>query len=456
MIFAGAPGALVVNASAAATRAADSSPDAKQRTAVFDEIWRELSTHDAFFDPKSPAMRALRDEYRPRIAELDDPLERLREIVRWLSRIEDGHTHLTTRWLLPDKPPPPLALAGDQPLFRPALHFTPFHKDCYLRLEFPAEPPENGRPAAEDCRVIGVDGARVSHGGGWGLLNGPRGSNVEIEFERPDGRRTTCTFERTVPVVPPEFFTTTTQAVVKDPQSGEEKTRTIEIVVESRRLEDNLGYIRIAHLMTPQAVADFNRALDELMDTDGLILDLRDNSGGYPWIMLPITGRFYSTYQKVCSFDGRSPTISGLLRAVGQVGIAPTGRTYEKPLVVLINDDTASMCEGLAFSLGDTGRAVLAGRPTRGLNAAIRNVTLSNGLVLWHSWVRVNRLDGQHYQNIGVQPHERVEVAADEIRALGVAQAARVESQRQYEHAVRRLRELVAKATASPPAAHQP
>src|SRR5207249_2358995 len=117
-----------------------------------------------------------------------------------------------------------------------------------------------------------------------------------------------------------------------------------------------------------------------------------------------------------------------LVRAVGTVGIAPVGKTYTRPLVVLINDGTASMAEGMSFSLGDTGRALLVGRPTMGLNAAIRNVTLSNGLVLWHSWIRVNRLSGQHYQGIGVEPKERVELTDDEVQRAGVAAAAELES----------------------------
>ena len=132
-----------------------------------------------------------------------------------------------------------------------------------------------------------------------------------------------------------------------------------------------LGYIRIQHLVTMQVVDDFNLALDGLMETDGLILDLRNTGGGYPWVMVPIIGRFFDKPQKVCSFDGRSPAIGTLVRSVGKIGIAPAGKTYDKPLVVLINDHTASMSEGLSFCLGDTGRGLLMGRPTMGLRLSV-------------------------------------------------------------------------------------
>lgn len=423
---------------------------AESRTELFDEVWRELARHDAFFNPKSPATAALRKEYRARLEQTEDPVERLRIVVRAISRLADGHTHLTTRWLLPDKPPPPLHVAPPAvPLFRPQLDLFEFRKDHYLSIENPAERDAGAAPTIEECRVYAVDDALVSHGSGWSLLNGPEGTEVELTLERPNGERIARRFPRTIRVIPPQYFTTTTQAIVKDPQTGEEKAKTVEIVIEKRRLEGNLGYIRIAHLVTSQAVTDFDAALDEFMDTDGLILDLRDNRGGYPWIMLPITGRFYSTYQRVCSFDGRSPLISGLVKAVGKVGIAPVGKTYTKPVVVLINDETASMGEGLAFSLGDSGRAVLIGRPTMGLNAAIRNVTLSDGFVLWHSWIRVNRTDGRHYQNVGVEPHELVQLSTDEVLKLGVRKAATVERARQFDRALERLRELVASPTAT-------
>lgn len=410
-----------------------------ERTRLLDEIWEQLAEHDAFFDPNDAELRRLFERTRERIAGLPDEGQRLREIVRALSRIGDGHLHLTTRWFLPDKPPPPLPVAGQRPLFRPAERFTRFRRDWYIRLDLD----EGDATKRQACRVVSVDGADATHGG-WALLNGEKGSRVEIELETLAGRRLRRSFERTEEVQPPQHFAPTTQRVVKDPQTGRETTETREIVIESRRLEGNLGYIRIEHLITFQVVVEFNEALDALMDTDGLILDLRGTRGGYPWIMVPIAGRFFSEYQPVCSFEGRSPLIAPLLAAVGPVGVPPVGQTYDRPLVVLINDSTGSMSEGLSFTLGDTGRAVLVGRPTRGLNAAIRNTTLSGGLVLWHSWIQVNRVGRGHYQNVGVQPHERVELSAEELAGMELSVAAALEAGRQYEHALRRLRELVA------------
>jgi hypothetical protein len=64
--------------------------------------------------------------------------------------------------------------------------------------------------------------------------------------------------------------------------------------------------------------------------------------------------------------------------------------------------------------------------------------------VLWHSWIRVNRLSGEHYQNLGVQPHERVEASEEDMQRLGIGQARLLEQERQFETALKRLKEKVA------------
>ncbi|MBK8915938.1 MAG: hypothetical protein IPM64_15320 [Phycisphaerales bacterium] len=423
--------------------------EVRERCALFDEIWGELSRHDAFFDPKSPDMRTLRSQTRERLARMPDETERLRELVRVVSRLGDGHVHLTTRWFMPDKPPPPLPLAGKEPLYRPKLARIGFQRDHYVRHTFADEPGADGKPRVEYCRLRLIDGALVTHGSGWSLLNGLKDSEVELELERKDGRSFSVRLKRTEPVVPPTRYGPTSRAVVRD-KEGRETEKEVEVVVRSRRIDDNIGHIRIEHLVTQQVVADFDAALNELMDTRGLILDLRGTGGGYPWIMLPIAGRFFSEEKRVCTFDGRSPLIASLVRGMGG-SVAPTGKTYTGELVVLIDDGTGSMSEGLSFSLGDTGRALLIGRPTKGLNAAIRNTTLSNGMVLWHSWVRVSRLDGEHYQGVGVQPHELVCLDPAEALEMGVAAAQKRERAMQDEHALRRLRERIdARRTAAP------
>src|SRR5437016_1705709 len=78
----------------AAIRGEPPADELSSRTAILDEIWSQLAEHDPFFDSKSPELRALHDTTRDRLDRMDDPTERLRELVRMLSRLGDGHTAL--------------------------------------------------------------------------------------------------------------------------------------------------------------------------------------------------------------------------------------------------------------------------------------------------------------------------------------------------------------------------
>src|SRR5262249_57398774 len=106
-------------------------------------------------------------------------------------------------------PPPPLPLGGHDAGYRPAFRGTSYHRDYYMRLDFPADPRDGSKAHSEDCRVRSVDGALAN--GAWELLAGPKDTMVEIEFERPDGRLSRRSFRRTVPVVERKHFAPTTQ-----------------------------------------------------------------------------------------------------------------------------------------------------------------------------------------------------------------------------------------------------
>src|SRR5262245_35209802 len=136
---------------------AASSPGRTDYVAVFDEVWDELDKSDPYFDASTPENQAIYREHREKISKHAHDIEGLREIVRALSRLKDGHTHVTTRWFLPDKPPPPLPLAGGDPLFRPDIRVTGFRRDDYMRLEFADDSTDKKSSHTEDCKLRLID-----------------------------------------------------------------------------------------------------------------------------------------------------------------------------------------------------------------------------------------------------------------------------------------------------------
>lgn len=107
----------------------------------------------------------------------------------------------------------------------------------------------------------------------------------------------------------------------------------------------------------------------------GVVLDLRNNPGGYLQEALRVNTQFLDTGKVILherDADGEFRTY----RSVGN-GLA---RTY--PMIVLINQGTASAGEITAGALKENGRARLVGQPTLGTGTVLQPFNLSDGSVL--------------------------------------------------------------------------
>jgi len=134
-----------------------------------------------------------------------------------------------------------------------------------------------------------------------------------------------------------------------------------------------IGYVRFNDsLGDDRTVAAFDRALDELRDTRGLILDLRDTpSGGNSSVARGILGRFVareSPYQKhVLTSEERE---TGIRRSWLEL-VSPRGAfVYQRPVAVLVDHWTGSMGEGVAIGLSAVDSATIVGTPMAGLAGA--------------------------------------------------------------------------------------
>jgi carboxyl-terminal processing protease len=138
-------------------------------------------------------------------------------------------------------------------------------------------------------------------------------------------------------------------------------------------LEDDIGYIRIA-LFSERTSTELKETLQELMaeDLSGLILDLRNNPGGvFPSAAIEVTSQFLDrgiiTYEQYS--DGREQAYSA----------ERGGLATDIPLVVLVNQGTASNSEVVVGALQDHGRGVLIGEQTFGKGSVQRVHELSDG-----------------------------------------------------------------------------
>ncbi len=138
----------------------------------------------------------------------------------------------------------------------------------------------------------------------------------------------------------------------------------------STEIINDVGVIRIHNALgNDDLVLEFDKALNKLSGTKGIILDLRNTiNGGDSYEARGIMGRFISQpkpYQKH-SFIEKSNDNFGIERSWVEY-VSPRGTTYTKPLAVLVGRWTGSMGEGLAIGFEGIGRAEIVGSEMRRL-----------------------------------------------------------------------------------------
>ncbi|MBI3896284.1 MAG: PDZ domain-containing protein [Acidobacteria bacterium] len=142
------------------------------------------------------------------------------------------------------------------------------------------------------------------------------------------------------------------------------------------RIEPEVGYLHVAGMEdeTPQKIQS---TLQEwgFRNLRGLILDLRDNPGGSLEAATTVAGLFLPKGAKIVRLEGRSvPEI------IYEVKSEPPFPNL--PLVVILNENTASAAEILAAALQEHDRAWLVGQPSFGKGVAESVLPLSEGAAL--------------------------------------------------------------------------
>ncbi|MBN1680464.1 MAG: S41 family peptidase [Anaerolineae bacterium] len=171
--------------------------------------------------------------------------------------------------------------------------------------------------------------------------------------------------------------------------------------VFSRLLENNIGYVRLSQFEFESTDA-LREALEELdaNNLSGLILDLRNNPGGYLTTAIEVGSLFVEEGTIVIE---RGPGVERNYEALGGA-VAP-----DVPMVVLVDQGSASASELIAGALQDLGRATVVGMTTFGKGSVQTWRELSNGGGVRITISRWYTPNGNSVSEIGIQPN--VEIA---------------------------------------------
>ncbi|QQY80047.1 carboxyl-terminal processing protease [Keratinibaculum paraultunense] len=202
------------------------------------------------------------------------------------------------------------------------------------------------------------------------------------------------------------------------------------VTVKSDILEDNIGYIRITSF-DELTYEDFKKELKTLMDKkiSGIILDLRNNPGGLLDVCVDIADEFLDEGIVVYT-----ETRNG-------------ERTYEKssakhvdlPLVVLVNEGSASASEILAGAIKDRNRGILVGNKTFGKGIVQRIKQLSDGSGFKLTVSEYFTPNGTSIHGVGIEPNIVVDLP-EGVDEIGIEN---LEKDTQLKVAIEKMKDMI-------------
>jgi carboxyl-terminal processing protease len=384
---------------------------AEQALATFDSAWVRIArTHyDSTF--RGVDWTAVREELRPRAAGAATTGALRRVLVDMLGRLEESHYALIPRevadavgggsgggagdvgvelriaesrvvvWRLDAGGP--AAVAGARAGWVVESIDDRSVGSALARLEALADAPE--ARLARTQFLWSVNGA----------LDGAPGTTVSLGLRDGDDRPVTLALQRrTRPGEPVRF--------------GNLPTMLAELAHDRIALGDAcVGIIRFNVWMAPVAPA-FDRALDDMRDCAGIIVDLRGNPGGLAGMVMGVAGHFLPDAQALGVMRMRTSELrlASNPRTVNAAG-QPV-RPYEGPLALLLDGLSVSTSEIFAAGLQSIGRARVFGETSAGQALPANAARLPNEDVLMHVVADLTAPDGTRIEGRGVVPDQVV------------------------------------------------
>ncbi|MBX9716328.1 MAG: S41 family peptidase, partial [Burkholderiaceae bacterium] len=193
-----------------------------------------------------------------------------------------------------------------------------------------------------------------------------------------------------------------------------EEIRTVS--VRAKMVEPGYAWLRVSQFQD-RTVEDFARKIEEIYKQDpnlkGIVLDLRNDPGGLLEASVAISSAFLAADATVVTTNGQIPESKSIFKAAPEYylrrgGADPLRRLPEAlksvPLVVLVNEGSASASEIVAGALQDNKRATVMGAQTFGKGSVQTVRQLSPDTALKITTARYYTPSGKSIQAKGIVP----------------------------------------------------
>jgi C-terminal processing protease CtpA/Prc len=373
---------------------------AQDRSDNFEALWSLIDANYADFKLKSIDWKGVGRRYRDRLKSVTNDDDYYLLLFQLVNELKDSHS-----WLQNYRPPVlqdvqdmPVDLFGGNPYIVAGPHAgSQVLSVDGMTIEAKIEAL---RPLLHACSTEHAFRRQAARR----LLAGKAGTIAVIALRQADGAPHTVSAARTPgpslrPRGPAFEFPVTRQKYV---HFGVHPSGMAYVWIESFNTQD------------PVIGAEFDRALEHFHDNAGLILDIRDNLGGFGHT--EIVGRLLLHKAVVAvDFIKNGPGHNALARHETTLG--PQGRwTYRKPIALLVNEGTVGASDLFACELRSARRVITVGTTTHGdLSGVATFAVLPCGLVVRISNGYVCDAKGKPIEGNGNPPDVLVEPTIEDF-----------------------------------------
>ena len=260
------------------------------------------------------------------------------------------------------------------------------------------------------------------HGVGYisGQLQGPDGSSIDLTFIDGTDQEVTLDIERAP--MPGEFYKFGNLPPMSTHLDWHKKTFTNE-----QGHESDIGVITFNVWMMPIA-GKFERAMYELRDSDGIIIDLRGNPGGIGQLAASVSRFFMSEKGSLGTMKMRGAELSFNIEPVIVTTWGERLKPFDGPIAVLTDSGSASTSEVFAGGLQSLNRIEVFGTRSAGMALPAMMDKLPSGDVLLHAIADFETSTGYQLEHGGVVPDHEVKLTRqDLLRGVDSPKAAAME-----------------------------
>lgn len=173
----------------------------------------------------------------------------------------------------------------------------------------------------------------------------------------------------------------------------------VKSVKDAKLIDGKIGYIKLVEFQenSPKELEDALKKL-EAEKMDALILDLRYNPGGLLEVAVGVAEKFLKKDSVVVSIKSRNPDLNTVFKSTG------TSTHPDYPIVVLVNEGSASASEIVAGAIQDNKRGLIVGKNTFGKASVQTVIPMKDGSALRLTTASYYTPSGNMIRNQGITP----------------------------------------------------